>query len=139
MTWQSFVPFTLVLCLSGCTFDVYESPDGCASDGTCPFGRGEPRNYWYQPLREAVVQPNAGPSILAHELCHGWQGRNLPDDDIGLEGWEFTPEGQAFPRLPYRWRTGQGLLEDAAWTCVAYVFKWKLDGPRFQWADKWLK
>lgn len=98
-----------------------------------------PRNYWYQPLREAVVQPNAGPSIVVHELCHGWQGRNLPADDISLEGWYATPEGRDFPKLPYRWEMGQGRLEDAAWTCTAYILGWPLDGPRTKWIERWLK
>lgn len=132
--------FIAAFALVGCSFvaSVYVSPDGCTRDGACPYGQGQPRNFWWQAGREAVVQPGAGASIILHELCHGWQGRNLSLDDMSLDGWYDTPEANDFPQVPYRWRLGDSRLEDAAWTCTAYLLGWSLDDARLEWAEKWL-
>ena len=120
---------------------VYVSSDGCTSRGDCPYGQGSPKNYYWQPLHEAVVQPGAGDSIIQHELCHAWQGRTLPLDDITLKGWLDTPEGRDFPDLPWSWSIpayGNKRLEDAAWTCAAWVIGARLDPVRHAWAEYWI-
>lgn len=138
LTWLG-VPFCLLI-FAACG-GVFVSEEGCTPKGECPYGDGQPHNYWWQPERVAVVSPSAGITIIAHELCHGWQGRNLPDDDISLEGWHRTAEGKAFPDLAWAWQApayGDLRLEDAAWTCVAWHLGWPLDDARATWANEWL-
>jgi len=129
----------IAVATAGCWYgEVYVSDSGCTPRGVCPYGSDAPRNFYYQPENVVVVQPNAGASIILHELAHMWQGRLCPRDDIALTCWLDTPEGRDFPNTPYPWSIGEGKIEDMAWVFAAHYLGWELDSARSQWAERWL-
>mgnify|MGYP001174072160 CR=1 FL=1 len=94
------------LLLTGCLYvpdgaRVIVPGNGCASDGSCPFGEQTAVNFYWAPTREVVLAPNQSLRVLVHELCHAHQHGVVVNElgiepDIGLTEWYRTTEGLAF-------------------------------------------
>lgn len=104
---------------------------------------------WVQEERTVIISPTTGlntPIIFWHELCHGWQGRNLADDDRMLDGWAATPEGQAFTPI-YAAHGSRGamlspgnLLEAGAYVCGFFLLSPEVLAPdELAWAEEFIR
>jgi len=121
---------------------VYKSPNGCTSDGQCPFGG--PANFYWAPTREIVLVPGQPLKVAAHETCHGHQHQVIlnetgaepqpggpPPSAVDLHEWLTTTEAAAY--LPVvaaadggfpawgRRDTALWLLEDFAEACGRFL------------------
>lgn len=124
---------------------VYLSEDGCNTQGTCPWGGDEPRNWYDVENREIVISPNQTLKVLAHEGCHAHQhqvvieavGEARADSVTGfydLREWLDTTEAKEYAAtiagLPPIQTHGIILLEDFAEACGRYLTGTELDEVR---------
>lgn len=119
----------------------------CTSDGKCL-----PYNFYWAPTKEIVLQSGERENKLSHEACHAHQhwsingGNRLQENDIDLESWYYTDEGQSFTNavegLPWPWtdKGHENKIEDFAWTCGFFYFDphylQDLSPERYEWAIK---
>lgn len=116
----------------------------CTSDGKCL-----PYNFYWAPTKEIVLQSGERENKLLHEACHAHQhwsingGNRLEENDIDLESWYQTIEGQSFTNavegLPWPWTySAKNGIEDFAWTCAYYYFDphylQDVSPKRYEWA-----
>ena len=155
----------LALLLTGCIalpagLQVYVSENGCTPEGVCPYGGQSQANYYYSPTRTIVLAPQQGTFILIHEACHAHQHQVVLDakmpSTVDLNKWYLTSEGQAFMAAtdwsrdacgafynpapsPWGYVSDWTPIEDAANTCAVWLLGMALDGPREEWAERWLR
>ena len=118
--------------------------DGCNSQGVCPWGGDDPRNWYDAGTREIILAPGQSLKVLAHEGCHAHQhqvilteaGEPRPNSHGWFEllEWLDTTEGieyaAAIVGLPPLQAHGNILLEDFAEACGRYMTGKELDATR---------
>jgi len=132
---------------------VYESTNGCSSQGVCPWTDGQPKNWYDAASREVVVAPNQSLKVWAHEACHAHQHQTILDETgqepvqvsssfnpavriADLHEWVATSEGVAYAAVVEQaGANGWGahyapLLEDFAEACGRYMVGRELDPVR---------
>lgn len=88
-------------------------------------------NCYLNADRSVHIWPSTSPHTVVHEICHGWESRNVP-----LYDWKQTPEGADFP----------GDMEQAADVCASFYLNTPIEGEYistvnpywYTWQKKWL-